>query len=47
MTADPLKDLGRANKIADAAFTHMRYCNIPTVPDNFRVWFEFFSGDNP
>lgn len=47
VTADPLQDLERAKKIADAAIAHMRKRNIPATPDNYRVWFEFFSGDNP
>ncbi len=47
VTADPHKDLERARKIADAAIAHMRKCDILAAPNNFRVWFEFFSGDNP
>ncbi len=47
MAADPLKDMERAKKIADAAIAHMRNRDIPSIPDNYRVWFEFFSGDNP
>ncbi len=47
VTADPLKDLEQAKKIADTAITHLQNCRIPAVPNNYRVWFEFFSGDNP
>ncbi len=47
MTADHLKDLERTTRIADASIAHMRNCSIPAVPNNYRVWFEFFSGDDP
>ncbi len=47
VAADPLKNLEHAGRIADAAVAHMRKRDIPSSPDNYRVWFEFFSGDNP
>ncbi len=47
VTAEPLNDVERAKKIAETAITHMQNCHISAVPNNYRVWFEFFSGDNP
>ena len=47
VTAQPLIDVERATKIAENAITHMQYCHISAIPNNYRVWFEFFSGDNP
>ena len=47
MTADNFKELRRTTKFADASMAHMRNCGISAVPDNFRVWFEYFSGGDP
>jgi len=47
MTADKFKELRRTTKFADASMAHMRNCGISAVPDNFRVWFEYFSGGDP
>jgi diguanylate cyclase len=47
VTAEPLNDVERAKKIAENVFTHMQNCNISANPNNYKVWFEFFSGDNP
>ena len=47
VTAEPQNDVERAKKIAETALTHMQNCHISAIPNNYRVWFESFSGDNP
>ncbi len=47
MTAEPLIDVERAKRVSETAISHMRNCSISAIPNNYRVWFEFFSGDNP
>jgi len=47
VTTGRFEDFERARKVADGAIAHMRKRNIPATPDNYKVWFGFFSGGNP